>query len=181
MNRQGIIILPHTPQGGSERADEPDILDAFTPEELRSEPLPRGESRKQQEAKKRDADEKRTAIMAAFRSARFEKPLTDPVPVGEFNRMRKAADELLECGATPEQVREATDAAMLRFSTTAQVTLGAVSGNFTALLTPEVSRAPSSRPMTSADAMRERMQAVHKKHADILRGELEELGYEGIP
>ena len=120
--------LPPTPNGG-------EVEDAFTPDELKVEPVPMGLPKAKREAERKVKDELRTVLMAAFRKAKYDRPYTDPISPAEFDRMRSAADDLLAAKATPEQVECATARALDRWSDSARVTLRAVAGNLTELLT----------------------------------------------
>ena len=121
--------------------------DPFLPEELVSEPLPPSAPKRQQEREKAEREAKRLELIAAFRHVRFGKPRTDAVPPAEYAKMRQAADDLIAAGATPAEVEQATNEALLRASDDKYVTLRAVAGSLTELLTPSrPRRAPAPRP-----------------------------------
>jgi len=122
--------IPPTPTGGEEQGQ-----DAFTPEELYSEPLPASIGRTQRQRDQASKNEKRTAIIAAFRHAKYGKPLTDPIAPAEFDKCKSAADDLIEAGADPEIVIGATLRALEEWTDTARVTLRAIAGNLTELTT----------------------------------------------
>jgi hypothetical protein len=95
--------------------------------------------------------------MAAFRHARYGKPLTDPIIASEFDKMRKPADDLIAGNITPEQVITATEAALSRWSDPTRVTLSSVASWITDLLAPRPtpnSAAPAQRPPESYRAYR---------------------------
>ena len=155
-----VLVTPLIPQGGAvaveavvmpmsnEGDTEPDT-DAFTPAELHSEPLPAPASRRQQASEKQRTDEKRTAIMQAYRAVRFDRPLTDSIPEAEFNRMKGHADSLIAMGVRPEQVGAATDEALNR-TEAKYVTLGYLAGHWTEITTP----LPAPRPSAMAGPVR---------------------------
>lgn len=165
--------------------EEAEGMDAFTPEELRSEPLPAPAPKRQQASAKRRVDEERTAIMQAYRAVRFDRPLTDSIPEAEFNRMKGHADSLLALGVTPEQVGAATDEALNR-TEPKYVTLGYLAGHWTEITTP----LPAPRPSAIAGPVRltaaEQRDARQKAERDaeyeqLARIERELYGEQGRP
>lgn len=154
--------IPPTPTGGDEQG-----VDAFTPEELYSEPLPASLSRSQRQKEQASKNEKRTAIIAAFRHAKYGKPFTDPIAPAEFDKCKSAADDLIAAGATPEVVIAATNRALEEWTESARVTLRAVAGNLTELTTTLPQRARTASQYTQ----RERVAALEVQTVQRLQGD----------
>lgn len=109
--------------------------DPFAGEDLTVTPLPATRRRRDHSQKR---DEEALALIQAFRHARYDRPLTDPVGPGEFDKVRQPAYDLLTVNATADQVILATSTAMSRWesarSNPGVVTLRSVAKNFTELL-----------------------------------------------
>jgi len=124
--------------------------DAFMPDELTVEPMPRPLSPAKREKERQSLEVKLTAIMAAFRHAKYGKPYTDPILASEFDKMRQSASDLVAGGVSAEQVEQATRIALERWESPQRVTLKSVAGNITDLLASVCPSAPPAPAPTPA-------------------------------
>jgi hypothetical protein len=149
-------------------------IDAFTPEELYNEPLPPPPSKRQQASHAAHQEAQRRAIMQSYRAARFgNTAFADPSPA-EFRAMKPWADMLIEGGATPAQVFEATQAALARPGDPMYITLRYVAERFTELLAPAP---PRVLPKTRLQLRREATGAARIDQALEAMPELAGTGF----
>jgi hypothetical protein len=129
----------------------PEEVSELRPEELEVPPMPRPSSREEQKRKQAKQDESRIRIIAAFRHAKNDRPLTDPIPPAEFDKAKHAADDLIKAGATPETVITATERALNTWTDNNRVTLRAIAGHYTDLTTilPQRVRPAQQRRLTA--------------------------------
>lgn len=152
--------------------EEAEGIDAFTPAELYSEPLPPPASKAQLRRAKDEQTNKRTAILQAFFHAKIGTALDAPIPEAEMKRFGAGADLLIEGGATPADVGAATVEALKRASSPNFVTVSYIAGNLRELLAPPPKT--GTPPPTTA---RERVEAAERRRAEMARRDLVGMGY----
>lgn len=169
--------LPGNPSGGElENTGGGDNPDAT--EDAPTEDATGNTEKKPTRPARTDPDALLKALFVAFRGGRYPHRTEEwaaKFPEGEFKSARSCLRSMASDGVTPEQMRQATDAAMRRFKEESMVTIPTINRHWTALLEPD----PVPRGSPSSDLFSSTPAPVRRGN-DLSLSELEQRNKQRI-